>query len=208
MHRAASDPLSDARPRRSRGLILVASVAIAMAACGTDATDDPTTPAAATSSAAVDPTSEPAAEPTSQPSTEPAADPTGDATVAVAESSLGQILVDADGMTLYVFDVDPVGDSACTDSCVSAWPPLVAEAVAGEGVTGTLDTFARSDGGGDQVTINGRALYTWAQDSAPGDVTGQGVNDVWWVVAPDGTAITGDAAATESAATGYGDPAT
>lgn len=123
----------------------------------------------------------------------------GAADVQVGSTELGDVLVDADGMTLYLFTNDSDGQSACYDDCAAAWPPLTvdAEPEAGDEVdAGLLGTTERDDGA-TQVTYDGSPLYTWASDSEPGDVTGQGVNDVWFVVAPDGEAIMdGDDAAT------------
>lgn len=113
------------------------------------------------------------------------------ADVAVADTELGEILVDDDGMTLYLFTNDPEGESVCVDDCAVAWPPLTVDGdpVAGDGVDGSMIGTIERDDGGTQVTYAGAPLYTWAQDEEPGDVTGQGVQDVWFVVAPDGTPI-------------------
>lgn len=113
------------------------------------------------------------------------------ADVQVGSTALGDVLVDADGMTLYLFTNDSDGQSACYDDCAVAWPPLTvdAEPVAGEAVdAGLLGTTERDDGS-IQVTYDGSPLYTWASDNDPGDVSGQGVNDVWFVLTPDGEAI-------------------
>ena len=114
------------------------------------------------------------------------------ATVNVGDSSLGQILVDANGMTLYLFDNDEPGKSNCDAACLRRWPPLLADAgaqpVGGSGVSATLGTIQRDDGT-TQVTANDMPLYYWFEDKQPGDVLGQAVGDVWWVLAPDGTAI-------------------
>jgi predicted lipoprotein with Yx(FWY)xxD motif len=116
----------------------------------------------------------------------------GEAHVAVSSSSeFGDILVDAEGMTLYLFTQDSDGRSVCEDDCAAAWPPLLVDGapVAGEGVEASLlDTIERDDGS-TQVSYAGWPLYTWAQDQQPGDVTGQGVQEVWFVVSPDGEPI-------------------
>ncbi|MFC4541214.1 plastocyanin/azurin family copper-binding protein [Halosolutus amylolyticus] len=107
----------------------------------------------------------------------------------------GEILVDADEMTLYMFDQDTQGapETACDGDCADAWPPLTADtAVAGDDVTAELDTFERATGEM-QVIANGWPLYGFAQDDAPGDARGQGSNDIWWVLGPDGTPIRSDA---------------
>lgn len=207
-------PLRLHPPRRSapralgpRAVVVAAAAALMLAACGQAGDDGAASDAAAAptpTTVAADATPTPSVAATTPAAAGPSAT-AGTAVVAVSDSSLGEILVDGEGMTLYVFDVDPDGDSACTGDCLDAWPPLLGTPSPADGVTGDLSTFTRSDGGGEQVMIGGRALYTWAQDEAPGDVTGQGVNDVWWVVAPDGTAITGTGGASEDADAASGD---
>lgn len=67
--------------------------------------------------------------------------------------------------------------------------PPAGRAEGGEGADQSLlGTITRTDGS-TQVTYNGWPLYFWAEDSAPGDTTGQGVNDVWWVVDAAGDAV-------------------
>jgi predicted lipoprotein with Yx(FWY)xxD motif len=114
------------------------------------------------------------------------------ATVALGSTDLGEVLVGPDGMTLYLYDPDAQGASTCYDQCAQAWPPLLADdgaPAAGDGVDAALlGTTERTDGGV-QVTYDGWPLYYWAQDDAPGDATGQGVNDVWWVLDASGEPI-------------------
>ena len=118
----------------------------------------------------------------------PEAAPAG-SVVAVAASSLGDILVDGEGNTLYLFTPDAQGPSTCSDGCAAAWPPLVDEVTAGDGVDGSLlGTTERADGSV-QVTYNGWPLYYFTSDASPGDVNGQGANDVWFVVSPAGDAV-------------------
>lgn len=116
------------------------------------------------------------------------------ATVIVTENKqFGEILTDAEGMTLYLFTKDTPNTSTCYNQCATNWPPLLTtgEAQAGEGVDGRLlGTTERTDGT-TQVTYNGWPLYYWAQDASPGDATGQGVGDVWYVVSPEGDMIEG-----------------
>lgn len=107
-------------------------------------------------------------------------------TVQVASHpELGEILVGPSGMTLYRFARDEPGVSNCTGACLQAWPPLLVgfTPLAGEGVTGELGTITREDGRL-QVTYDGWPLYYWVQDQQPGDATGQGFNDVWFVINP------------------------
>ena len=115
--------------------------------------------------------------------------------LATAETTLGTIVVDGNGMTAYYFlkDVKDSGTSACSGDCLTAWPPITTESDTPtvEGVTGEVGTITGTDGS-TQITIDGRPIYTFAQDTAPGDVNGQGVNDVWYVIAPDGSEIDDD----------------
>ncbi|MEP7060477.1 MAG: hypothetical protein ABI828_07075 [Actinomycetota bacterium] len=96
----------------------------------------------------------------------------------------GKVLVTSDGMTLYYLKTESNGAIKCTDTCATAWPPLLLpsgtdSATAGGGVTGELGTVARPDGGM-QVTYNGMPLYTFATDT-PGVASGQGVENFYAV---------------------------
>ncbi len=117
----------------------------------------------------------------------------GGALVTVTESmKLGTFLVDAEGMTLYIFLGDEPGKSNCYDACAQNWPPLLSDGVpvAGNGVDGDLLGTAERSDGSVQVTYNGWPLYYFATDAAAGDTNGQGIKDVWYVIGPDGEAIT------------------
>jgi len=101
------------------------------------------------------------------------------ATPALAETPImvkDGVLTDAKGMTLYTFDKDEGGVSACYDQCAVNWPPLLAEA--GAAAEGEYGLVARNDGTM-QWTHDGMPLYLWIKDAAPGDMTGDGVNGVW-----------------------------
>ncbi len=112
-------------------------------------------------------------------------------TLAMADSSLGSILVDGKGITLYLFTKDTPNASNCTGQCLAAWPPLLGKPTAGKGVDAAkLGSFTRADGS-TQASYNGWPLYYWEQDTKPGDVTGQDVNKVWYVLNRDGTAVKG-----------------
>jgi len=107
------------------------------------------------------------------------------------DDKLGSFLVDDKGMSLYLFTKDTPNTSVCYDKCAAAWPPLLTTGapVAGQGVdTSKFGTTTRQDGSM-QVTYNGWPLYYFAKDKAPGDVTGQGVGDVWFVVSAAGEQI-------------------
>ncbi|MDE3101739.1 MAG: hypothetical protein KGJ98_05825 [Chloroflexota bacterium] len=105
------------------------------------------------------------------------------ATVKTAKNAnLGTILVAANGMTLYVFDKDAKDTSNCSGACATTWPPLTASGTpTGNGISGTLGTITRSDGG-KQVTLNGKPLYYYKNDQKPGDAIGNGINGIWHVV--------------------------
>jgi predicted lipoprotein with Yx(FWY)xxD motif len=96
-------------------------------------------------------------------------------------------------MSVYSFDHDSPGSgkSACTGDCLAAWPPVHADddTPRAEGVTGDLGTIEGNDGEL-QVTLGGRPLYLYAGDDSPGDVMGQGLDGIWWVLAPSGDEIT------------------
>jgi len=180
-----------------RRLLPLLAAALVLAACstgGASATPSTTAPSVA-------PTDAPSKVPSAAPPSPSAAEPEGTAnataaTIAVAQTSLGEIVVDAEGRTLYLFTRDTPGaaTSVCNDDCAADWPPLLVEegetAAAGQGVTGELGTATRDDGT-TQVTLNGWPLYYFAGDTAAGDTNGQGVNDVWFVVTPAGEAVEG-----------------
>jgi predicted lipoprotein with Yx(FWY)xxD motif len=130
------------------------------------------------------------------------------ATVSVASTGLGNVLVDARGRTLYLFQKDNGSTSACTGECANDWPPLRSSApTPGTGVTASLlGTTARSDGD-KQVTYNGHPLYTFEADAKAGDTKGQGVNAfgaLWYVVSPAGEQITATAASPAAGGSGSG----
>jgi predicted lipoprotein with Yx(FWY)xxD motif len=181
------------RPLR-RSLVITAALALTLAACGgDDATEEPadqvTAEEPAEEEAAEEPADEELAEEEEPAVEEPAGD-VGGAELAVADSDLGEILVDGEGMSLYRFDPDEQGDSTCYDDCEATWPPLEGPVTAGEGVDESLIGETERTDGTVQATYDSWPLYYYGPDSAAGDVTGQGVGEVWWVLAPDGSSIT------------------
>jgi predicted lipoprotein with Yx(FWY)xxD motif len=115
-------------------------------------------------------------------------------------ATMGSFLVDSKGMTLYIFTKDTPNTSNCYGGCATAWPPLLTTGAPtpGTGVDDSkLGTTKRTDGT-TQVTYNGLPLYYWAKDKIAGDTTGQGVPNVWYVINPDGEAVTGSPAAASS----------
>lgn len=101
------------------------------------------------------------------------------------KDGVGSFLVDTKGMTLYYFKKDSPGKSACEGDCVAKWPLYFRESVAAKDGLKAEDfaTITRADGQ-KQTTYKGMPLYYFAGDKNPGDTTGQGVKDVWYVVNP------------------------
>ena len=116
---------------------------------------------------------------------------TGRATVAVAKTKLGSILVDGKGITLYDFVLDKGTKSACYGSCASYWPPLLTtgKPIAVRGARAALLGTTKRKDGKLEVTYNRHPLYYFVTDRKPGQTTGQGVNQFggpWWVLSPAG----------------------
>ncbi|MFG3338376.1 hypothetical protein [Glycomyces sp. NPDC048151] len=136
------------------------------------------------------------ADPTSA-SESPSESPTAaaDASLGTAtDDDHGEFLVDSDGFALYLFTTDTPNTPTCYDSCATAWPPMIAGGDVG--ANGAVDaaligTVERTDGTM-QVTYNGWPLYYYAQDDEPGETEGQGVQNVWYLVGPNGDANTTD----------------
>ena len=91
------------------------------------------------------------------------------------DTSLGKVLTDAKGMTLYTYDKDQLGKSNCTGMCAVFWPPVMAADNAK--LTGEFTLVARD--GTKQWAYKGKPLYTYLPDSKPGDVAGDGADGVW-----------------------------
>lgn len=177
--------------QRTLGMLFV-SLAV-LAACGTEGDGDTTTVATAepeVTTTADSGQDEPVAT-TSSPADDGATTSVAAGTdgVHAADSDLGSILVDPDGLTLYVFTQDGEGESACYDQCAQTWPPVSADtAISSDLDMAMFGSIERTDGTS-QLTVNGMPLYLFASDGAPGDVNGQGVNDIWFVVDADGNML-------------------
>jgi predicted lipoprotein with Yx(FWY)xxD motif len=120
----------------------------------------------------------------------------GSATVGVANSGLGKILVNSQGRTLYLFQKDVGTKSSCFGACATNWPPLRSngKATAGSGADASLlGTTMRSDGK-PQVTYNGHPLYLFKGDSKAGDTSGEGINAFggsWYALSAAGDQVSG-----------------
>ena len=123
------------------------------------------------------------------------------ATVAVANTGLGTILVNSQGRTLYLFKKDVGTKSTCYGACAQNWPSLhsTGKPTAGNGADASLlGTTMRSDGK-PQVTYNGHPLYLFSGDSKAGDTNGEGVSafgGLWYAVSPAGNQVVGSAPST------------
>lgn len=188
--------------RRTRALLaapaLCAALALSLAACGTK--DEPASTSGGSSSGGG--TSQGTTVTTGKTTATTAkttgtttkatgtSTPAGPVAITTATTPLGEILVDAEGMTLYVFEKDTPSAIACVDKCTVAWPPLIGtSAQPGTGVTATsFATVTRPDGA-TQITVDGKPLYRFSGDTKPGDTNGQKVNDSWYVVNPAGQAV-------------------
>ncbi|MDP9841501.1 hypothetical protein [Streptosporangium lutulentum] len=121
---------------------------------------------------------------------------TARAAVEVAETKIGKILVGEGGRTLYLFEKDKDGKSACSGPCAQAWPPFVTseKPKAENGVKENLLGTVKRDDGETQVTYNGHPLYYYIKDQKAGDTTGNDVNGFgaeWYAVHPNGEKVHG-----------------
>ena len=152
--------------------------ALALAACGGSGTTKPTSAATSTSAVAVANTSP--------------------VQIGTTHTSLGTVLVAGPKrLTVYMFEADKGGASACSGACAQLWPPVIASgepAAEGGAIASKLTTITRSDGS-KQVTYNGHPLYYFVKDTATGETSGQGVDGFgarWYVLGPDGNVIKGN----------------
>jgi predicted lipoprotein with Yx(FWY)xxD motif len=141
------------------------------------------------------PSAAPSAAPAVVPSPPPAAPAATGTAISIGSTKLGQVLVDSNGLTVYLFLGDKGTASSCNSpGCMQYWPPVLTTGApqAGSGVTASLlSTTVRADGT-TQVTYAGHPLYRFINDRAAGETTGQGVNAFgapWYVVAPSGAQI-------------------
>jgi predicted lipoprotein with Yx(FWY)xxD motif len=120
----------------------------------------------------------------------------GTASVGLANSNLGKILVNAEGRTLYLFEADHGSKSTCTGACAQIWPPLKSSGtpMGIDGVPASKLGTTKGSGGASVVTYNGHPLYTYAGDTGAGQATGEGSDDFgaeWYVVSAAGNKVEG-----------------
>lgn len=168
------------------------ALAALLSGCG-GGTTTTSTSAAPTSAAASTPAQPSSGAPSSSSMSTSAAE------LSVAQSTAGQIVVGAQGLSVYSLakDTKDSGTSSCTAGCATTWPPVTSTSATPtvSGVTGKVGTIPAANGKM-QVTINGMPIYYYSKDQAAGDITGQGVGGVWYLVSPSGEMI-------KSAAGGY-----
>ena len=119
------------------------------------------------------------------------------AAVGVRHTSLGRVIVDSKGRTLYLFEKDTSRRSACSGQCAQYWPPLLTHGAptARTGVKQSLLGKIKRANGSQQVTYAGHPLYLYVGDSKPGQTNGEGSQEFgagWDVLAPSGKKIEGD----------------
>jgi predicted lipoprotein with Yx(FWY)xxD motif len=128
------------------------------------------------------------------------------ATVSLRTTKLGKVLVNSKGHTLYLFEKDHNGRSACTGKCAQFWPPLLSrgKSSGGPGVRASMLGTTRRANGSLQVTYNKHPLYTFALDKRAGQTNGEGnlaFGAKWYAVSNRGTAVLRAAATTTTAST-------
>jgi predicted lipoprotein with Yx(FWY)xxD motif len=120
----------------------------------------------------------------------------GPETVKTADASMGTILVNGEGKTLYLFERDRGPHSTCSGACLQNWPAVTTDGApkASGDVNASMLGTSKRDDGSTQVTYGGHPLYYFAGDSSPGDTSGQGVDAFgaeWYVVGPNGSKVEG-----------------
>jgi predicted lipoprotein with Yx(FWY)xxD motif len=122
-------------------------------------------------------------------------------------TSKGTVLANSKGLTVYWFAIDTPTKSNCNGTCASFWPPVpVSEKPTGGSLTGTFGSITRSDGS-KQLTFNSHPLYTFKEDTAPGQIKGNGQNlsgGLWWALTPTGAKLAAAAKPSSSSSGGGG----
>ncbi|MFP3992191.1 hypothetical protein U9R90_32920 [Streptomyces sp. E11-3] len=172
---------------RVRITLLAAPLALVLAACGGGGSADTAAPRPSQTAAERPGAEAPAAE-----GGGPAAQPDApEIEVQVVKSNFGPILADQAGRTLYGFTKDKDGASNCDADCIAVWPALISPSKVGAGSGADGDLLRQSEQGEGivQAVYGDWPLYYYVGDAAPGDINGQGLDEEWFVVAPDGKLI-------------------
>ncbi|MGI8411045.1 MAG: COG4315 family predicted lipoprotein [Solirubrobacteraceae bacterium] len=180
LHPAGDDAIGRRLCSRMMLAAFTAACAVLIAACGSSASRTAATQAAATTATA---------------SAVPVSDPGLPARVLVRNSSLGRIIVDGHGRTLYAFSADHAGDSTCTATCAHSWSSYttMGRPTSGPGVKASLLGVNHAADGQSMVTYRGHPLYRFRKDARPGQITGEDVSAFggrWDVLSTAGTRIT------------------
>jgi predicted lipoprotein with Yx(FWY)xxD motif len=143
--------------------------------------------------------------PTASPTTTTSGAPASGGVLGVAKTSLGSVLVDSRGMTVYVLTADAPGQSTCSALCLDKWPLVSAPAGDVTSVPGVsaLLGVTKATSGASMLTAGGSPLYTYSGDSAPGDTHGEGIEAYggkWYAVSPSGVAVKGSLGSAPSSA--------
>lgn len=179
--------------RSTQGPVIAAATLLvaALAGCGSSGSSGSGSPGGGTSAA-------------SSQATKPAQ--SSGATLSVVKTALGSVVAGPDGRVVYQFDKDTKGaaKSVCSGACASVWPAVtVSGTPKAMGISGKVGTITTASGK-KQVTLDGWPLYYYAGDSSAGDVNGQGIQGIWWVLDSKGAKVTTTAAASSSGGGGYG----
>lgn len=121
----------------------------------------------------------------------------------VASTSLGKVVVDGQGRTVYMLSADSKNHATCDASCQHYWPPTPAGKASG--VAATVGSTALP-GGGSTQTVGGWPVYTYSGDQNPGDVNGEGINEfggIWYAVSTNGTPVKAGGSSSPSSSSGY-----
>jgi predicted lipoprotein with Yx(FWY)xxD motif len=164
--------------RKLTAVLVLPAAALIVAGCGSSSSTSSSTTTTSTSSA------------------KSGASAPGVKVSAKSVSSLGPVLVNEEGKTLYVFAPDKESKVTCQGECAAIWPPLKLEsgqkAIASGAVQSKLLGKDPDPEGGEVVTYAGWPLYTYTADTSAGSATGQGVNlngGYWYVISPSGKVV-------------------
>jgi predicted lipoprotein with Yx(FWY)xxD motif len=165
--------------------ILALAFAVVLAACGSSGSKSTSTNTTVASSATT-------------------AAAASSAVINSGQTSLGSVLVNGQGRTLYHFTKDTGTTIACTGACATTWPPVTVPAgqqpQAGSSVTAKLTVVNRPDGT-QQVAANGQPLYMFSGDTKAGDTNGQGFGGFWFALGINGSSIAGAGSSATTKAT-------